>query len=131
MPGAKTYQRTHPRKTSLGHKDADATLASPMVLGVADGVSQLEEFGMDASELPRELLRVCEDLGMNQLIPDRPANPQDAYRGPVSLLKEAYEETESREPGFGSEPRIPGLSLRQTLAGCLQLFMRAKPGVVG
>eukprot|EP00435_Cladocopium_sp_Y103_P064439 s147_g26.t1 len=75
--------------------DADATLASPMVLGVADGVSQLEEFGMDASELPQELLRVCEDLGMNQLIPDRPVNPQDAYRGPVSLLKEAYEETES------------------------------------
>lgn len=55
---------------------------------------------------------------MNQLIPDRPANPQaeappqccsstevpqgttrrvaqDAYRGPVALLKEAYEETES------------------------------------
>lgn len=92
---AKTYQRTHPKKMSLGHKDADATLASPMVLGVADGVSQLEEFGMDASELPQELLRVCEDLGMNQLIPDRPVNPQDAYRGPVSLLKEAYEETES------------------------------------
>ncbi|CAK9009778.1 unnamed protein product [Durusdinium trenchii] len=34
-------------------------------------------------------------MGMNQLIPDRPANPQDAYRGPVALLKEAYEETES------------------------------------
>ncbi|CAE7223473.1 unnamed protein product [Symbiodinium sp. CCMP2592] len=66
-----------------------------MILGVADGVSQLEEFGMDASQLPRELLRICEDLGMNQLIPDRQVNPQEAYQGPVSLLKEAYEETES------------------------------------
>jgi len=92
---ARAYQMTHPGKMKNGHKDADATLASPMLLGVADGVSQLEEFGMDASELPNELLRSCEYLGMSQLIPDRPVNPQDAYRGPVSLLKEAYEETES------------------------------------
>jgi serine/threonine protein phosphatase PrpC len=92
---ARAYQKTHPGKMKNGHKDADATLASPMLLGVADGVSQLEEFGMDASELPNELLRTCEELGMSQLIPGRPVNPQDAYRGPVSLLKEAYEETES------------------------------------
>merc|ERR1719428_2795452 len=32
---------------------------------------------------------------MSQLIPDRPVSPADAYRGPVSLLKEAYEATES------------------------------------
>jgi len=92
---ARAYQKTHPGKMRFGHKDADATLASPMLLGVADGVSQLEEFGMDASELPNELLRSCESLGMSQLIPDRPVNPQDSYCGPVSLLKEAYEETES------------------------------------
>merc|ERR1719460_46162 len=35
---------------------------------------------------------------MLQLMPDMPVAPQDAYRGPISLLKEAYEETES----FGS-----------------------------
>jgi serine/threonine protein phosphatase PrpC len=92
---ARSYQKTHPGKMKNGHKDADACLASPMLLGVADGVSQLEEFGMDASELPNELLRTCEELAMAQLIPDRPVNPQDAYRGPVSLLKEAYEGTES------------------------------------
>merc|ERR1719440_609010 len=92
---ARAYQKTHPDKIKAGHKDADATLASPMLLGVADGVSQLEEFGMDASELPNEILRTCEELGMSQLIPDRPVSPQDAYRGPVSLLKEAYEATES------------------------------------
>mmetsp|Transcript_41089 Transcript_41089/g.94530 ORF Transcript_41089/g.94530 Transcript_41089/m.94530 type:complete len:431 (-) Transcript_41089:130-1422(-) len=89
------YQRTHPGKLSAGHKDADATLASPMMLGVADGVSQLEDYGMDASALPRELLRSCEELALYQLIPDQVVMPQDSYRGPISLLKEAYEATES------------------------------------
>merc|ERR1719498_2169285 len=97
---ARAYQLTHPGKmrpdsTGRTHKDADATLASPMLVGVADGVSQLEEFGIDASELPNELLRTCEELAMSQLIPGEKVSPQDAYRGPVSLLKEAYEATES------------------------------------
>lgn len=95
---AKAYQQTHPAKVRMGYKDADATLTSPMLLGVCDGVSQLEEFNMDPSLLPNELLRTCEELAMMQLMPDMPVSPQDAYRGPISLLKEAYEETES----FGS-----------------------------
>eukprot|EP00928_Gymnodinium_smaydae_P019283 TRINITY_DN17388_c0_g1_i1.p1 TRINITY_DN17388_c0_g1~~TRINITY_DN17388_c0_g1_i1.p1 ORF type:complete len:418 (+),score=79.73 TRINITY_DN17388_c0_g1_i1:87-1340(+) len=100
---ARAFQQTHPSKVRMGYKDADATLTSPMLLGVCDGVSQLEEFGMDPSELPIELLRTCEDLAMLQLIPDdenglRSSNAKDAYKGPISLLKEAYEETES----FGS-----------------------------
>merc|ERR1740138_232415 len=33
---------------------------------------------------------------MTQLVPDGPTNPQDRYRGPISLLKEAYEATESK-----------------------------------
>jgi serine/threonine protein phosphatase PrpC len=97
---ARSYQLTHPGKNRPDahgnvHKDADATLASPMLVGVADGVSQLEEFGIDASELPNELLKTCEELAMSQLIPDRPVSPADAYRGPVSLLKDAYEATSS------------------------------------
>lgn len=31
----------------------------PLLLGVADGVSQIEDFGIDASVLPNELLRVA------------------------------------------------------------------------
>jgi serine/threonine protein phosphatase PrpC len=50
---------------------------------------------MDASELPKELLATLEELAMLQLMPDGPENPADAYRGPVALLKEAYEATES------------------------------------
>merc|ERR1719262_193614 len=95
---ARAYQQTHPSKVKMGYKDADATLTSPMLLGVCDGVSQLEEFNMDPSLLPNELLKTCEELAMMQLMPDMPVSPQDAYRGPIALLKEAYEETDS----FGS-----------------------------
>merc|ERR1719262_943691 len=96
---ARAFQQTHPAKVKMGYKDADATKTSPMLLGVCDGVSQLEEFNMDPSLLPKELLRVCEELAMMQLMPEGgQLLPQDAYRGPISLLKEAYEATES----FGS-----------------------------
>merc|ERR1719410_1702286 len=84
---ARAFQQTHPAKVRMGYKDADATLTSPMLLGVCDGVSQLEEFGMDPSELPHELLRVCEELAMMQLIPVddfqglRAASTKDAYKG--------------------------------------------------
>lgn len=91
----RAFQKTHPLKLRNGVKDADATLASPMLLGVCDGVSQLEEYGMDASLLPQELISVLEELAMTQLMPDGPVSPQDKYRGPVSLLKEAYEATEN------------------------------------
>ena len=42
----------------LGSQDADACLTVPLVLGVADGVSQIEDFGIDASMLPNELLHI-------------------------------------------------------------------------
>jgi len=92
---ARAFQKTHPAKLRMGYKDADATLTSPMLLGVCDGVSQLEEYDMDPSELPHELLKTVEELAMTQLMPDTQVQPQDAYRGPISLLKEAYEATES------------------------------------
>merc|ERR1719439_237867 len=66
------------------------------MLGVCDGVSQLEEYGMDPALLPHELLQTCEELAMQQLVPDGPINPQDAYQGPISLLKEAYVATDSQ-----------------------------------
>merc|ERR1719446_1323385 len=58
---ARSFQQTHPgmmRPDANGsiHIDADATIVSPMLLGVADGVSSLEELGIDGSELPNELL---------------------------------------------------------------------------
>lgn len=92
---AESYQKTHPRKALLGYKDADATLTLPMLLGVCDGVSQMEDYGIDASELPNELLNACQELAMQQLMPDGPQSPTDQYRGPISLLTEAFEATES------------------------------------
>jgi protein phosphatase PTC7 len=88
---AGAYQKTHPMKAVGGHKDADATLISPMLLGVADGVSQIEDFGLDASELPNDLLKACEELAMPQLIPDF---LDSSYRGPIPLMREAYESTD-------------------------------------
>merc|ERR1719265_2143530 len=50
---------------------------------------------MDPSELPHELLNACQELAMSQLMPGGPTNPSDQYRGPISLLTEAYEHTEA------------------------------------
>lgn len=107
----KAYQRTHPRKKAQGYKDADATLVSPMILGVADGVSQIEEFGIDASRLPNELLNQVEELAVNQLLPTSSSSSSSSkgigsifntagpgrsldYRGPIAMLRDAYEATE-------------------------------------
>jgi|EP00427_Karlodinium_veneficum_P024276 protein phosphatase PTC7 len=89
---SKSYQKTHPLKQEKGQKDADATLCSPMLIGIADGVSQIEEFGIDASELPNELLNAVEELAVNQLLPGQET---DEYLGPISMMRDAYDSTES------------------------------------
>jgi len=95
---ANAFQKTHPRKAMQNRKDADATVVSPMLLGVADGVSQIEDLGIDASELPNELLKACEELAMAQLLPDSEemmVTPEENYEGPITLMRCAYESTES------------------------------------
>jgi len=94
---ARAYQKSHPQKEMQGVDDADATLASPMILGVADGVAQVEDLGVNASLFPRDLLRSCEELATEQLVvdPDNLKPIQDNYCGPISLLKKAYEETDA------------------------------------
>jgi len=92
---AQAYQKQHPDKTKKGIRDADVTLGSPMILGIADGVSQIEEFGIDASLLPRELLMHCQDLGDAQLTPGFKSRQQDKYRGPIPLLTEAFQATDN------------------------------------
>jgi len=87
---ARAYQETHPSKIKKGQKDADATLCSPMLCSVADGVSQIEDFGIDASELPNALLTAVEELAYAQLLP---GHETEEYAGPISLLKDAYEAT--------------------------------------
>jgi len=89
---AKAFQKTHPQKAVKGQKDADATLCSPMLVAVADGVSQIEEFGIDASELPNELLNAVEELAVSQLLPGQET---EEYLGPITMMKDAYEATES------------------------------------
>lgn len=89
---ARAFQKTHPSRDIQGKRDADVTLATPVLLGICDGVSQIEDLGLDSSELPRELLQSCENLAASQLMHK---SSSDAYQGPISLLKEAYEDTSS------------------------------------
>jgi len=93
---AKAFQKTHPKKAAiakkLGRKDADATLVSPMLVGIADGVSQIEDYGIDASELPNELLNAIEEQAVSQLMPGQET---EDYLGPISMMREAYESTSS------------------------------------
>lgn len=91
---AGAYQKTHPLKAKEGHRDADVTLVTPMMLGDADGVSQIEEYGLDASELPKALLRACEEIAMENLMPDLEGNLEGSYRGAIPLMLEAFESTE-------------------------------------
>lgn len=91
---AKAFQKTHPKKAAiakkLGRKDADATLVSPMLVAIADGVSQIEDFGIDASELPNELLNAVEEQAVAQLLPGQET---EDYLGPISMMREAYTST--------------------------------------
>jgi len=89
---AKAYQKTHPKKAAQGKRDADATLVSPMLVAIADGVSQIEEFGIDASLLPNELLNNVEELAVRQLLPGQET---EEYQGPISMMREAYESSTS------------------------------------
>jgi len=93
---AKPFQKTHPKKAAqakkLGRRDADATLVSPMLVAIADGVSQIEEFGIDASELPNELLNCLEEQAIAQLLPGQET---EDYCGPISMMRDAYESTSS------------------------------------
>ena len=45
------------------------------------GVSQIEEFGIDASELPNELLNAIEEAAVNQLLPGQTNYPSAVFGG--------------------------------------------------
>merc|ERR1719454_2305076 len=90
---ARAYQKTHPAKVTQGRTDADATLVSPMLLGVADGVSQIEDYGIDPSELPHELLNAVNEIALEQLGPD--SNSTEPYIGPIPMMMRAFDSTES------------------------------------
>jgi len=90
----RAYQLTHPTKTERGCTDADATLVTPMLLGVADGVSQIEDYGINPAELPNELLGECATLALQQLYPGQYFNNKVDYKGPVPLLRKAFENTD-------------------------------------
>jgi protein phosphatase PTC7 len=89
---AKAFQQPHPTKAAKGAEDADATLASPMLLAVADGVTHMEDYGIDASELPQELLGAIAEQSFSQLVPDQQT---EEYRGPIEMIQNAFRATHS------------------------------------
>jgi len=65
-----------------------------MMLGVADGVSQIETYGIDASLLPEQLLANCSERAMAGLVPGASVDAELRYDGPIPLLRDAFEETD-------------------------------------
>jgi len=90
LPGVCKIQ--HPDKSKAGAIDADAVVLSSHFLGVCDGVSQVEQFGIRPDELPVELLKECVAAAEAQLEPT--GNP-NAYAGLIELLVDAYRNTDA------------------------------------
>merc|ERR1719195_489346 len=49
--------KQHPIKSEMGMIDADWTEESPTLLGICDGVSEVQRLGIRPDDLPRELLQ--------------------------------------------------------------------------
>lgn len=90
MPGV--CKKQHAEKAKRSKTDADAVAVSSHLLGVCDGVSEVESFGIQPDLLPRELLQECVMAAEAQL---EPGGDSRAYDGLISLLVEAYRNTES------------------------------------
>ncbi|CAD7955917.1 unnamed protein product [Amoebophrya sp. A120] len=93
---SESYGDIHPQKVAMKATFADAVITTPMLTGVMDGVSQLEEYGYNPMDLPDALCRACEELAYQQLMPEEKSlhsKPKEIYKGPVSLLTDAYEST--------------------------------------
>jgi serine/threonine protein phosphatase PrpC len=86
----------------MGSIEADAVEESPSLLGVCDGVSEVQRLGIDPGEFPKELLQSCrETLEHRQQEEDSANSPRwwpDAHDGTwlVHMLEEAYDHTESQ-----------------------------------
>jgi len=68
-----------------------AALASRVLLGLGDGAP-----ARGSAQLPSELLGACKQIAEDQLLqPNGQPVPQKEYQGPIVLLKEAFEATQS------------------------------------
>jgi serine/threonine protein phosphatase PrpC len=97
LPGV--CKKQHADKAKVSAVDADAVALTSHMLGVCDGVSQVEQFGIRPDELPVELLEECSAAAEAQLSPVgnqlayAPGFPK--YGGLIELLVDAYKNTTS------------------------------------
>jgi len=137
----RAYQLTHPSKVERGCTDADATLVTPMLVGVADGVSQIEDYGINPAELPNELLAECAALALKQLYPGPLFSDQVDYAGPIPLMRRAFENTDSLGSTtillavLDNSTKIHGklhpMIAVMSVGDCEMLLLRRKVGPIG
>eukprot|EP00397_Hematodinium_sp_SG-2012_P043520 GEMP01048394.1.p1 GENE.GEMP01048394.1~~GEMP01048394.1.p1 ORF type:complete len:364 (+),score=95.91 GEMP01048394.1:168-1259(+) len=94
--------RQHPLKTKMGAIFADACELSSTMLGICDGVSEVQNFGIDPALLPKELLLRCKELIESKELSERSPEPNYQFNKSRShqlwlrdLLEEAYFQTSS------------------------------------
>lgn len=90
MPGV--CKKQHSEKAKRSKTDADAVAVSSHLLGVCDGVSEVESFGISPDLLPREILQECVAAAEAQL---EPGGDTGLYEGLARLLCDAYRNTSS------------------------------------
>lgn len=86
--------RQHPIKRNLGMVDADAVEETPVLLGVCDGVSEVQKLGISPDELPRELLTRCREL--LEAGAGAHSYPRNGNHWVTHLLEDAYDQTEAQ-----------------------------------
>lgn len=92
--------KQHPIKQNMGMIEADAVEESPALLGVCDGVSEVQKMGIPPDEFPRELLAQCREILDARQNDTPPPSPRwwpgsEDPRWLVHLLEEAYDTTSS------------------------------------
>lgn len=94
----------HPIKRDQQMIQADAVEESPSLLGVCDGVSEVQKMGIRPDEFPKELLLRCREALETRQNESPPGSPRNGGGWPGSddgtwlmhLLEEAYLQTESQ-----------------------------------
>lgn len=92
--------KQHPIKQNMGMIEADAVEESPALLGVCDGVSEVQKLGISPDEFPRELLAQCREILDARQNDTPPPSPRwwpgsEDPRWLVHMLEEAYDATTS------------------------------------
>lgn len=127
----------HPIKRDQQMIQADAVEESPSLLGVCDGVSEVQKMGIRPDEFPRELLLRCREALETRQNESPPGSPRNSGGWPGSddgtwlmhLLEEAYMQTESQGSCTALLTAIEDCNrlVVSQLGDCMLLLLRPTP----